>query len=521
MLNEKTDAATMTEKQFTALVYSIVLDTARQDELTVLLQEEHPLYSQHGAAAVVRMRGWILLALARVGISDDALVYILEELDTGNDAYLVATAARALRTYQTPKAAFAPFVIRAINNIRYHDEPVSFESYGGYAVSSSSTSPVRELLATLAWLGSAARGSVRDIELLRAKSGGLPKKLQGEVSRIIQDIDITDQLTGVDNDDCCKLPNSLTRSNKFVESIVFEDHNGEKITFNEFFRACPSIVVFFYTRCDNPLKCSLTITKLAHIQELLKDLNFDGQIKTAAITYDPAFDTPKRLCIYGRDRGVQMTERHRMLRTIEGFKALHSHFELGVNFNGSLVNRHRVEAYVLNAEGQIAASFERLLWDEQKVVDCAVDVLNETFDKMKTENFIKLANSSTNYFKKGNSILSPLAFLGLAFFPKCPICWAAYLSFFGIAGLKQIPYSPWLQPVFVAIVLINLFSVWLRGRATGHMIGFYFVLIGVFMIISSKIEANLEGIAGLGVAVTFVGSILSALIVKNNVPEKN
>src|ERR1700730_19188574 len=99
------------------------------------------------------MRGWVLLALVRAGVSDTALLYVLDELDTGIDPYLVAAAAYALRSYQNPNPALAPFVMRAINQIRYPDDPVSFEGYGAYAVSDAVTSPVRELLKTLAWLG--------------------------------------------------------------------------------------------------------------------------------------------------------------------------------------------------------------------------------------------------------------------------------------------------------------------------------------------------------------------------------
>lgn len=66
-----------------------------------------------------------------------------------------------------------------------------------------------------------------------------------------------------------------------------------------------------------------------------------------------------------------------MLRAIDGVSALRSHFKLGVNFIESLVNRHRVEAYILDAEGRVAASFERLHWDEEQVVDRAIEVLKE------------------------------------------------------------------------------------------------------------------------------------------------
>ena len=40
------------------------------------------------------------------------------------------------------------------------------------------------------------------------------------------------------------------------------------MTFKDFFHGQPSIVVFFYTRCDNPMKCSLTVAKLARVQAI-------------------------------------------------------------------------------------------------------------------------------------------------------------------------------------------------------------------------------------------------------------
>ncbi|HXN22411.1 MAG TPA: SCO family protein [Candidatus Dormibacteraeota bacterium] len=129
-----------------------------------------------------------------------------------------------------------------------------------------------------------------------------------------------------------------------VDSIFFEDQHGTPVRFRELFEGNPSIVVFFYTRCDNPWKCLLTVTKLARVQQLLKERDNSDQIQTVAITYDPAFDLPKRLREYGQDRGVRFDTHHRMLRATEGFAALRNHFHLGVNFLESLVNRHRIRA---------------------------------------------------------------------------------------------------------------------------------------------------------------------------------
>ena len=71
-----------------------------------------------------------------------------------------------------------------------------------------------------------------------------------------------------------------------------------------------------------------------------------------------------------------MNTYHRMLRVIEGYDLLRRHFELGVNFGKSLVNWHRIEVYILDAEGRIANRFERLHWDEEQVVARAVEMLD-------------------------------------------------------------------------------------------------------------------------------------------------
>ena len=370
-----------TEPQFAAVVDSIATDAWRRDELLDLLREEHALYRERSATTIARMRGWVLLAIERAGVSDSALAFVLEELDTGTDPYLVAAAARALRSYPRPGASLVPFVLGALANIRYRDEPLCFDAYGAYAVSVTGTSAVRELLSTLAWLGPHATSAIPSLEALSGP-GGLPAKLRPDVQRALQAIRDAGHPAGeAAMLSCCGARAATPKPGTgaaTIDSVLLEDHAGDKISFKAFFSGQPSIVAFFYTRCDNPLKCSLTIAKLARVQQLLETEGIAGRIRTAAITYDPAFDLPARLRVYGQDRGLRMDARHRLFRAITGSEAMQSHFALGVNYIGSLVNRHRIELHVLDAEARVAASFERLRWDEREVVARAVEVLKAT-----------------------------------------------------------------------------------------------------------------------------------------------
>ena len=110
---ENTAGCSRSEEEFAAQVDTFASHPEASGELIGLLREDHPAYDQRGAAATVRMRGWVLLALARAGVSDAALPFLLEELDTGTDAYLVAAAAmpsgRTLRLpAPLPRSSCAP-----------------------------------------------------------------------------------------------------------------------------------------------------------------------------------------------------------------------------------------------------------------------------------------------------------------------------------------------------------------------------------------------------------------------------
>ena len=120
------------------------------------------------------------------------------------------------------------------------------------------------------------------------------------------------------------------------------------------------------------------------------------------------------------------------------------------------------------------------------------------------------SNPAPSRFRAASPVFGTAVALGLALFPKCPFCWAAYLSLFGIAGLESIPYSPWLQPVLAILLLSNLTSVWFRARATGRMIPFYLVTAGALTIIASKVFRGPEAASFIGVFLTLIGSVWSS-----------
>jgi protein SCO1/2 len=354
-------------------VDAVKRDPRCRDSLVELLPERISLYAGRSTNATIRMRGYIIAAFEQAGLPDTAMPYVLEELESGRDAYLVAAAARAIRGLDGPTDHAVPFLLKAIENIKYSDDAVSFDSYRPRWPVPSRTTAIEEIMKTFAWLGEHARPALPALEELRNDRGALSAPARATLEAIV---------TGLGDADacCCAAEENAIgfagggqalqeRPSAAVPlGVEMEDQDGRAVTFDGFFAGRPSIIVFFYTRCNNPNKCSLTITKFAQLQRALRQRGLQGQLHTAAITYDPGFDLPARLSAYGRNRGVVFGDSDRFLRTKTGFDTLREYFKLGVNFGPALVNRHRIELFILDHEGRIAVTFTRLQWDVQDVI---------------------------------------------------------------------------------------------------------------------------------------------------------
>jgi protein SCO1/2 len=297
-------------------------DPARRAELVELLRDAHPLHRGLGGADVVRLRAFVMQCFGELGLPDDALPFVLEDLETSDHAEALAAAARALRGWKAAPA-LVPLLERAAARAR--DDYVSFASYDAIGSPRAGTTAKRELEATLGWV----RANLDCCAALPAP---------------VRHVDAAQRASSTD-----------------LSGLALEDQDGARLRFADLFLGRPAVVAFFYTRCENPLKCSLTVTRLARLQPRLPDTTI------AAITYDPAFDTPARLRAYATARGFTPSPRHRALRP-SSFEPLAAFFTSDVSRAGATITRHRLELYVLDAQARIAAAFEHRTWDEDAVV---------------------------------------------------------------------------------------------------------------------------------------------------------
>jgi protein SCO1/2 len=459
------------EAQFAAKV-SELASTGGDDAIRALIglcDEREPAYENQPASAIARMRGWVLHSLGRNRpLPDEALPFVLEELESSHDPYLLAVAAWCLRAYPQPLPSFRRTLDAALQNARAVEAPVMLGVYGGLGSNGSGdTSPMKELTGTLDWMGP---------DRLSA-SGGCCPELPESIVRLFRR----------------KVSARTAARRRAVDGAALESHRGETRTFRQWVTGKPSIVAFFYTRCDNPLKCTLTIAKLSRVQKLLETRGLSDEIRTIGITYDPAYDTPERLLRYGRNRGFLVdSDHHLLLRATGGLEVLRSHFELGVSFFESIVSRHRIEVFILNREGQVAFTFQRLNWSEEQAVNEAAALLSG---------------------KPGTAVIAaaaPVAGLAASLVPKCPMCWATYLSLLGITGTLPVLGPMALKALAAVLLTVHLAPGLWRVRTTGWKLANTLSVAGVAAIATNVIQTNaVPGLAPAGAALMLLASLMT------------
>jgi len=101
----------------------------------------------------------------------------------------------------------------------------------------------------------------------------------------------------------------------------------------------------------------------------------------------------------------------------------------------------------------------------------------------------------------------------IAFFPKCSVCWAAYLSVFGILGAAWIPYLGWLYPLLAATLGIHLLLALRRAPQTGYG-PFALAMGGALTVLAGRHYAPLAGwILTAGILLIAAGSLWDSLSV--------
>jgi protein SCO1/2 len=347
----------------------------QRDAVAALLAEQSPIYAGLTTNNAERLRGYLLASFETMGLPASAVPFVIEQLENGLNPYAVAAAAKAIRGARDLPEQIAPLLLDAIERLRSSDDVVCFDYRSKPATGDAPVTALTELFRTLGWLGARAKEADAPLRaMLAQRPPGFSVNVRMEIEAALAAVSRGGTPTQVH---CCAghpapiafTPTAEAPPNHIdIRAMELQDQDGTILSFGDFFLGRPSVLTFFYTRCMNPNKCSLTITKLARLQERICDQGMQSRISVAAVTYDPAFDLPNRLRAYGADRGMSFDERNRLLRTTGAFEPFQRWLDLGVGYGSTTVNQHRLDIVILDEAGQPRASVTRAQWDEGDVL---------------------------------------------------------------------------------------------------------------------------------------------------------
>lgn len=488
-----------------------IIDSARSGKfpkhiLVELLSERHPIYKERPDYQMARIRGYAMASFAEAGLPDSALHFVLDELQNGKNAYMVAAAARAIRGAKRPGSQYVSFLLKSLHNIRYQDDSMSLDVFKPSWPLEHPTTAKKELFLSFQWLQGYANEALPELKLFLNNTYDFDPQTRKEIQKTIDIIEADDRVVDLS---CCepegKARNGFSwfwkgfRNIKSIGHIEVENERGICRPLEQFIDGRVTVIAFFYTRCMNPNKCTLTINKLGWLQQELIRTGAEAKVNLLAFTYDPGYDSPSKMHAFGENRGLIFGRSVSMLRTRpDDFPHLSDFFELGVNHVDSTVNQHRLELFLLDQNGKIQTCYTRLQWEVEKVFSDIESLLNRPSK-------ICWFSSFTSSFQQ---VLFPVL---LAFFPKCPMCWAVYLSALGIPGLKSIPYSPWLIPVIIAAIVINLIVLYRMSRVRNGLAPFWLSFIGGVLVIGPGYLLSNQVSAKAGIIFIFLGALLNSL----------
>lgn len=488
---------------FVAFTDAIRKSGKGSEKLVLLLHEKCPLYRNKSANEVIRIRAYIIYSFTFTGLPNEGLPFIYEELQSNKEPYLVAAAAVALRHAQCKRSDMADALVQAFYNVRSNDSAVSFESFAPVWPVRNYTTAVTEILMSLTWLGCYAKHVIPElvnISSIYSASGSMAARLQKVMQDINDDAGTVDDCCYRRDTDATKVYQQGPVEN--MDDVYFENYNGERLSFDDVFRKKLSLVAFFYTRCDNPLKCSLTITNMGRIQQLLSEQLLADDVNLVAITYDPVYDQPHLLRSYAEARGMKLNNNTYILRASGGHEKVQEYFNLGVSYAGSVVTRHVIELYLLNAEAQICNAFQREKIDNCKVVDSIKSIVaGKPVTRGRSMARIR------HIWQSFASVVTPALVM---FLPKCPLCLAGYFSVFGIIGVEIIPYIKYVFPVLAIIIGLNLLLMFRAARRRNGYFPFFLSAGGAMLVLLGYL-IKLRYAQYAGISLMIVASLLNSV----------
>lgn len=349
--------------------------------LSSRLRENDPLYQGRGPQEVIRLRSYLLSTLGSLEVPASAIPYLVAEFTQNQhkSPILVASAARACRGVSEHRDLLTDSFRKYLSGEQM-DDIMDLDHYNVWPPISP-TSIKEEVLHTVIQFGPYAAGAMPELEaaLENSRVEGAVYNRRKELQLLVTNAHHAVQQIG--NVSVCKTYDTRalfvspwrkasTRVSPAVFAFETIDHQGEEGRMEQY-KGKPIIATFFYTRCGNLNKCSMTVSKLVQLErELLASGIEDFHI--LAFSLDPAYDTPKQMKTFAEDRGVDEGSHITLLKLskLQDNGRFLREMNAAVSYQvSSMVSFHGVELLLLDKRGGFVRRYLDFVQDRQMVVE--------------------------------------------------------------------------------------------------------------------------------------------------------
>lgn len=99
---------------------------------------------------------------------------------------------------------------------------------------------------------------------------------------------------------------------------------------------------------------------------------------------------------------------------------------------------------------------------------------------------------------------------GLVLLPKCPLCWASYMSAMSTLGMGTVAYQPWLLHALVVVMGLSIAGLFYQARRRNRYSPALLALAGALLVAVSKIFLDLRPPMYAGLLMLFVAAVWSS-----------
>lgn len=191
------------------------------------------------------------------------------------------------------------------------------------------------------------------------------------------------ETTGKDNPSCCAAEPLLApvAGDLFVGKWIDKDQRTSLINHHSLIRhdgaptslsgllGRPTVISFVYTRCNNPNKCPAVMAAFTRLSQQLENNHLLSDVNLALISYDAQWDSVETINSYARLHGLALNDRVSFYvpqASCSGqfFKDL----DIKVSINSGGITLHKLQLFLLDAKGNLARSYDTVLWDNNRVL---------------------------------------------------------------------------------------------------------------------------------------------------------